>query len=70
MCRRSPDATMPEQEAASTISARGLTRSFGNHIAVNNVTLELRRGEVLGFLGPNGAGKDRKSTRLNSSHRL
>ena len=48
---------MPEQETASTISARGLTRSFGNHIAVNNITLELRRGEVLGFLGPNGAGK-------------
>jgi len=48
---------MPEQETVSTISARGLTRSFGNHIAVNNITLELRRGEVLGFLGPNGAGK-------------
>ena len=52
-----PLAAMPEQEAASTISARGLTRSFGNHIAVNDITLELRRGEVLGFLGPNGAGK-------------
>src|SRR3970040_1991089 len=52
-----PHITMPEPEAASTISARGLTRSFGNHIAVNDITLELRRGEVLGFLGPNGAGK-------------
>jgi ABC-2 type transport system ATP-binding protein len=48
---------MPEQEAATTISARGLTRRFGSHIAVNNLTLEVRRGEVLGFLGPNGAGK-------------
>ena len=48
---------MPEQETVSTISARGLTRSFGNHVAVNNLSLELRRGEVLGFLGPNGAGK-------------
>ena len=55
--RPQPVATMPEPEAASTISARGLTRTFGNHIAVNDVTLELRRGEVLGFLGPNGAGK-------------
>lgn len=48
---------MPEQETVSTISARSLTRSFGSHIAVNSVTFELRRGEVLGFLGPNGAGK-------------
>jgi ABC-2 type transport system ATP-binding protein len=48
---------MPEQDPAHTISARGLTRQFGSHVAVNNITLELQRGEVLGFLGPNGAGK-------------
>ena len=48
---------MPEAEAATTISARGLSRSFGNHVAVNDLTLELKRGEVLGLLGPNGAGK-------------
>jgi len=48
---------MPEPDPAHTIFAHGLTRSFGNHVAVNNITLALRRGEVLGFLGPNGAGK-------------
>jgi ABC-2 type transport system ATP-binding protein len=48
---------MPERDTAATISARGLTRSFGGHVAVNNIDLDLRRGEVLGFLGPNGAGK-------------
>jgi ABC-2 type transport system ATP-binding protein len=40
-----------------TVSARQLTRNFGGHRAVREVTLELRRGEVLGLLGPNGAGK-------------
>jgi ABC-2 type transport system ATP-binding protein len=47
---------MPDS-AAATISARGLTRSFGAHVAVNAIDLDLKRGEVLGFLGPNGAGK-------------
>src|SRR3990172_4069476 len=55
--RAPPIATMPEKEAGRTISARDMSRDFGSHIAVNNITLELRRGEVLGFLGPNGAGK-------------
>ena len=35
----------------------GLTKRFGNLTAVDNLNLELRRGEVFGFLGPNGAGK-------------
>jgi gliding motility-associated transport system ATP-binding protein len=48
---------MPDPETVATIAARGLSRRFGSHIAVNNITLELKRGEVLGFLGPNGAGK-------------
>jgi ABC-2 type transport system ATP-binding protein len=41
-----------------TLSAQGLTRSHGTKlVAVDNVSLELRRGEVLGLLGHNGAGK-------------
>ena len=35
----------------------GLSRSFGNVEAVRDLTLDVRRGEILGFLGPNGAGK-------------
>jgi ABC-2 type transport system ATP-binding protein len=35
----------------------GLTKSFGKLKAVDNLNIEIRRGEVFGFLGPNGAGK-------------
>ncbi|AKO64733.1 ABC transporter ATP-binding protein [Methylophilales bacterium MBRSG12] len=42
---------------ATTLQASGLTRLFGPNKAVNNVSFELSKGEVLGFLGPNGAGK-------------
>ncbi len=40
-----------------TLSTHNLQRNFGHHIAVCDVNLQLKRGEVLGLLGPNGAGK-------------
>jgi ABC-2 type transport system ATP-binding protein len=40
-----------------TLSAHRLTRRYGNALAVAELDLELKRGEVLGLLGPNGAGK-------------
>jgi ABC-2 type transport system ATP-binding protein len=39
------------------IQARGLTRNFGNLVAVDRLDLDVSKGEVFGFLGPNGAGK-------------
>jgi len=39
------------------VSARGLTRRFGSFTAVDDVSLDVGRGEIFGFLGANGAGK-------------
>ena len=39
------------------IQVEGLTKDYGDFRAVNQISFEVRSGEVLGFLGPNGAGK-------------
>jgi ABC-2 type transport system ATP-binding protein len=39
------------------IEVKGLSKQFGSLRAVDDISLEVARGEVLGFLGPNGAGK-------------
>jgi ABC-2 type transport system ATP-binding protein len=39
------------------IEVRGLTKVFGQHVAVKDITFSVEKGEVVGFLGPNGAGK-------------
>ena len=39
------------------LEIRGLTRNFGDFVAVNNLHLHVARGTIFGFLGPNGAGK-------------
>ena len=41
----------------TTIQAEGLTRKFGDLVAVDHVAFEVHQGEIFGFLGPNGAGK-------------
>jgi ABC-2 type transport system ATP-binding protein len=43
--------------AGAAIAVRELTRRFGQFVAVDRVTFDVRRGEIFGFLGSNGAGK-------------
>jgi ABC-2 type transport system ATP-binding protein len=39
------------------VKVEGLTRKFGDFVAVDNISLRIEKGEIFGFLGPNGAGK-------------
>ena len=41
----------------SVLSARNLSKRYGSHVAVDDLSFEVRQGEVFGLLGPNGAGK-------------
>lgn len=53
--------TSPDQSSAARgeviLRTHDLTKRYGERLAVSNLSLEGRRGDVLGFLGPNGAGK-------------
>ena len=44
-------------EREPIIETEGLTKIYGSQTAVNQLTFQIREGEVFGFLGPNGAGK-------------
>ncbi len=43
--------------AAAALEARGLTKRYKRRAVVNDVSLSVREGEIVGLLGPNGAGK-------------
>ena len=39
------------------LQTKGLTKRFGRKVVVNNLDLNIRKGDIYGFIGPNGAGK-------------
>lgn len=58
---------MKSQKDSIVIRFKNLTKMFGSFTAVSNISLDIHRGEIVGFLGPNGAGK---STTMKMMARL
>lgn len=50
-------AAAADAQAAAAIEADGLTKRFGDFVAVDHVDLRIARGEIFGFIGSNGCGK-------------
>ncbi|RUZ72747.1 ATP-binding cassette domain-containing protein, partial [Mesorhizobium sp. M7A.F.Ca.US.003.02.2.1] len=52
------EATKRQGETrAPVLTARNVVRRFGGLVAVNDVSFNVKAGEILGLIGPNGAGK-------------
>ena len=47
----------PGRAPEAVLRTHGLTKRYGDRLAVDALSLEVRRGDIFGFLGPNGAGK-------------
>ena len=50
-----------------SIKVTNLTKYYGENLAVDDITFEVTKGEILGFLGPNGAGKTTTMKVITSS---
>ncbi|MFM8283393.1 MAG: ABC transporter ATP-binding protein [Planctomycetaceae bacterium] len=53
----SPAAASPPRPGQPVVEIRNLTKRFGGFTALDDLSLSLDRGQILGFIGPNGAGK-------------
>jgi branched-chain amino acid transport system permease protein len=63
--RSSPPVPLPPHDPVSVFEVRNVSKAFGGLRAVQDVSLTVMRGEILGIIGPNGAGKTTLFNLLN-----
>ena len=56
----------PTHDPDSAIQVKGVTKRFGALVAVDNLSFDVHKGEIVGFLGPNGSGKTTTMRMLTS----
>ena len=54
----------------SLVACEAVTRRFGGLLANDSVTMDVRRGEILGLIGPNGAGKSTLFNLIAGAYRV
>jgi ABC-type branched-subunit amino acid transport system ATPase component len=62
-----PETAVSAGSSAPLLSIKGLSVHFGGIVALDNVSFDVRDGQICGLIGPNGAGK---TTLLNCLNRL